>query len=92
MIQNPHMASWFQGWEFSASGTYIVTFRLDNLAFLFMLAKFLEARPRRLQLIRKHGNSGSDFSPEEHLSRAIPVFQWACFVRHESFSWVFFFL
>ena len=75
------MASWFQGWEFSASVTYIVTFRLDNLAFLFMLAKFLEARPRRLQLIREHGNSGSDFFSEEPFSRAIAVFQWSCCVR-----------
>ena len=68
------MASWFQGWEFSASVTYIVTFRLDNHAFLFMLAKFLEAMPRRLQLIREDGNSGSDlfFFPKSILAGQYP--------------------
>ena len=91
-LSDPQPTYWFQVWEFSASMTYIVTFRLDNLAFLFMLAKFLKARPRRLQVIREHRNSGSDFSREEHLSRTIPVFQWGLCVRHESLTWVFFFL
>ena len=84
------MASRIQAGQFGATMTGIVTLSLAYLAVLFMFTNFLQVRligpnVALIRQITEHGKCGSDFSPKEHFSKAVPIFQWGHSVRHKEF-------